>query len=466
MKKYILLVLPVLMLITSCGSGGSKKQTDEKSQTSMENKYAVQLLTADPGHFHAALLQKTMYPQVSPAVHVYAPDGPDVQQHLDRVASYNARPSDPTSWNEIVYKGDDFFEKMLAEKAGNVVILSGNNKKKAEYITQSVNAGLNVLADKPMIIFPEDFPKLEEAFRIAEEKGILIYDIMTERHEVTTITQKLLSQREEIFGKLITGTKDVPAVTKVSTHHFSKVVSGKPLLRPAWFFDVEQQGDGIVDVTTHLVDLIQWECFPEQVLNPADINMGSAKRWPTIISREEFRGVTGFDDFPEFLQKDVKNGKLNVFSNGEMVYQIKGIWAKVSVEWKYQALPGGGDTHYSVMRGSECDLVIKQGKEEKFVPTLYIENIKGSAMNDFTGRLKEALGSLPFDSLEVETVNSTSLKINIPQKYRVSHEEHFGQVASKYLLYLKEGSLPYWEVPGMITKYYTTTSALKKAMGK
>jgi hypothetical protein len=28
---------------------------------------------------------------------------------------------------------------------------------------------------------------------------------------------------------------------------------------------------------------------------------------------------------------------------------------------------------------------------------------------------------------------------------------------------MKDGKLPDWEVPGMITKYYTTTSALKKA---
>ena len=32
--------------------------------------------------------------------------------------------------------------------------------------------------------------------------------------------------------------------------------------------------------------------------------------------------------------------------------------------------------------------------------------------------------------------------------------------------YLKAGKLPEWEVPGMLTKYYTTTSALEKAKGK
>jgi hypothetical protein len=317
-----------------------------------------------------------------------------------------------------------------------------------------------------MIITAEDFPVLEAAFATAKEKGVLLYDIMTERYEVTTILQKLLSQNSEVFGTLKEGSKEDPAVTKVSVHHFSKIVSGSPLIRPAWFFDVQQQGEGIVDVTTHLVDLVQWECFPEQILSPSDVTIAGAKRWPTIISREEFKGVTGLDDFPDYLAKDIKDGKLNVFANGEIVYQLKGIFAKVSVEWKYQAPPGGGDTHYSVMHGTVCDLVIKQGADEKFLPTLYIENVKGMALKDFSTKLGNALSSLPYDSLSIEPVTKTSLRVNIPKKYRVTHEDHFGQVTAKFLEYLKDGKLPEWEVPGMITKYYTTTGGLKMAKMK
>ncbi len=452
-------------ILSSCGSGGSKQQAANADST-MAIKNEVKLITVDPGHFHAALVQKIMYDQVSKDVRLYAPEGPDYQQHLNRINSYNSRTENPTSWNEIVYTGPDFFEKMISERAGNVVVLSGNNRKKAEYISKSVNAGMNVLADKPMIITAEDFPVLETAFATAKEKGVLLYDIMTERFEVTTILQKLLSLNSEVFGTLNKGSKDDPAVTKVSVHHFSKIVSGTPLIRPAWFFDVEQQGEGIVDVTTHLVDLVQWECFPEQILSPSDVTIAGAKRWPTIISKEEFKGVTGLDDFPDYLAKDVKDGKLNVFANGEIVYQLKGIFAKVSVEWKYQAPPGGGDTHYSVMHGTVCDLVIKQGAEEKFLPTLYIENVKGMAMNEFSAKLSSALSSLPYDSLSIEPVTKTSLRVNIPKKYRVTHEEHFAQVTAKFLEYLKEGKLPEWEVPGMITKYYTTTSGLKMAKGK
>jgi predicted dehydrogenase len=444
----------------SCGQGSTQKKQVESADDKM-----VKIMTVDPGHFHAALVQKTMYDQVSPDVNVYAPEGPDLKQHLGRINSYNTRVADPTKWNEIVYTGPDFFEKMIADKPGNVVVLSGNNRKKSDYILKSVQSGLNVLADKPMVITPEDFPKLEEAFKVAAEKNVLLYDIMTERYEITTMLQKALSQKEEVFGKLQEGTEKDPSVSKISVHHFSKIVSGTPLIRPAWFFDVEQQGEGIVDVTTHLVDLVQWECFPGQILKKEDVSMVAAKRWPTIISKDEFKGVTGLDNFPDYLAKDIKDGNLNVFANGEFVYRLKGIWAKVSVEWKYQAPPGGGDTHFSVMKGSRCDLVIRQTAAEQFQPTLYVENIKGVSVKDFTVVLNEALRSLPYDSLYVENVNDKVLKVNINKKYRVGHEEHFSQVTAKFLEYLKDGKLPEWEVPNMIIKYYTTTSALAKAKG-
>jgi hypothetical protein len=462
MKLKTLLLFPLIASLISCGSGGNKNKPVQQDT----EKKMVKIMTVDPGHFHAALVQKIMYDQISPDVNVYAPEGPDVIQHLGRINSYNTRSVDPTKWNEAVYKGPDFFEKMITDKPGNVVVLSGNNKKKAEYISKSINAGLNVLADKPMIITPEDFPKLEEAFRVAAEKGILLYDIMTERFEVTTILEKLLSQNEEIFGKLIPGSEKEPAVTKVSVHYFSKIVSGTPLLRPAWFFDIDQQGESIVDVATHLVDLVQWETFPEQILSKTDINIASARRWPTILTKSDFKGVTGLDEFPEYLAKNVKNGKIDIFENGEMTYQIKGIWAKVVAEWKYTPPEGGGDTHYSLTRGTRCDIAIRQTEEEKFLPTLYIENVKGININDFSMKLKEVLGSLPYDSLVIEKVNDKTLKINIPKKYRVTHEEHFGQVTSRFLEYLKAGKLPDWEVPDMITKYYTTTSALKLAKSK
>ena len=56
------------------------------------------LITLDPGHFHAALIQKEDYPGVSNRVAVYAPLGPDVTEHMNRVARFNSRAANPTAW--------------------------------------------------------------------------------------------------------------------------------------------------------------------------------------------------------------------------------------------------------------------------------------------------------------------------------------------------------------------------------
>ena len=109
-------------------------QSDNKgTRTTTESKpKPVQLVTLDPGHFHAALVQKSMYEDVDSVVYVYAPGGTDVDLHLGRIKNFNTRAEDPTSWKEEVYTGNDFFEKMLTDTLGNVVVLSGNNKKKTE----------------------------------------------------------------------------------------------------------------------------------------------------------------------------------------------------------------------------------------------------------------------------------------------------------------------------------------------
>jgi len=56
---------------------------------------------------------------------------------------------------------------MLAEKKGNVVVISGKNALKTDYIYESVRAGFHVMADKPMVITPEKFPLLVKAFETA-----------------------------------------------------------------------------------------------------------------------------------------------------------------------------------------------------------------------------------------------------------------------------------------------------------
>ena len=211
---------------------------------------AIQFITIDPGHFHAALVQNRTYEDVSPEVLVYAPEGADLKSHLALIDQFNTRKENPTGWKEKVYAGADFLERFVADtrgwseaqRASSVVVLAGRNNVKPDYYLAAAEAGLNILSDKPMAITSADYMKLCEAAAVAKSKGRLFADIMTERHEITTILQRSLASRRGVYGTQEIGSVEDPAVQKVSVHHFCKLVNGKPLRRPGWYYDTKQQG--------------------------------------------------------------------------------------------------------------------------------------------------------------------------------------------------------------------------------
>lgn len=434
--------------------------------SALAQKDTFSLVTLDPGHFHAALIQKTEYPELDSRVKVYAPPGEDLDLHLQRINNFNSRTDSPTHWQTDVYQGDDFFSKFLKDKTGDIVVISGNNRKKTDYVLESLNAGFNVYADKPMVSNAKQFKKLQKAIDIARNNNLVLLDMMTERFEVTTILQRELSRTPLVYGQQRHGSVDNPAITRESVHHYFKTVAGQTLQRPAWFFDDDQQGDGLVDVSTHLVDLIQWEAFPEEIIDyKKDLQVDSATRWSTPLTLEQFGKVTKLKTFPDYLHKNVEsksNGKiLNVFSNGEINYRIRNIHARVKVSWEFQAPEGGGDSHYSIMRGSLSSLIIRQGEEEKYRPELYVEPLPGK---DIEKALKQAVADLQksYPGLSIKKTGK-AWKIVIPEKYKLGHEAHFAQVTQNYLRYMSGEAIPAWEWPNILAKYYVTTQALKIA---
>jgi predicted dehydrogenase len=258
------------------------------------------------------------------------------------------------------------------------------------------------------------------------------------------------------------GSPDHPAVTKESVHHYSKLVNGAPLQRPPWFFDPKQQGEAIVDVTTHLVDLVQWECFPNEVIKSSDVKILSARSWNTPITLAEFTKTTKLDAWPEYLKPLVDaNGVLQTRANGEFTYTLRGVHAKVSVLWKFEAPAGAGDTHDSLMRGTKASLHIRQGAEQGYKPVLYIEP---AAKPDDAWRtaLTTAIAKIS-ESFPGVAVKETGdrWEVVIPDKFKVGHEAHFGQVSGDFLGYLQGKPLPTWEVPNTLTKYRTLMEAFR-----
>jgi predicted dehydrogenase len=421
----------------------------------------VRFMTLDPGHFHAALVQREMYPAVSPLVNVYAPLGPDLIGHLNRIAAFNRRADNPTKWQLEVHTGDDYMERMLREKPGNVVMLSGKNRGKIERISASVGAGLHVLADKPWVLRSEDLPKVESALADADAKKVTAYDIMTERFEITSILQRALVADRATFGEPVAGTPEQPGVYMESIHHLMKVVDGRPNIRPAWFFDTDEQGEGLNDIGTHLVDLVQWTLFPDQAIEyKNDVKVLSAYRWPTMIPEADFSRVTNEPKFPPFLAPKVKDGKLEYFCNTFVTYSVRGIHTALNVIWDWEAPAGAGDTHFAVYRGGLSRVEVRQTKADKYRPEVYIVPNKPEDKAKVLAAAQAKIASLQgtFAGVAVED-RGTELRLTIPDSFRVGHEAHFAQVTANFLTYVNSpGSIPAWERPNMLAKYFVTTT--------
>jgi len=424
----------------------------------------VKLMTLDPGHFHAALIHKEMYAGISKRVDVYAPLGPDLIEHLGRIARFNLRPENPTAWELEIHCSPDFMARMLEQRPGNVVVLSGRNRGKIDHIKASIAAGLNVLADKPWIIASSDLPQLEAALDAADRRGLIAYDIMTERYEITSMLQRELVNDRDTFGAPFQGTAQEPGVYMESVHHIMKTVAGVPSLRPLSFFDIHQQGEGLSDVGTHLVDLVQWTLFPDQALDyRKDIQVLSGKRWPTLITKAEFQRVTGETSFPAYLAEFLKGDRLDYYCNNQVSYTLRGILAKLDVLWKWEAPTGAGDTHLAVFRGTKSRIEIRQGKPENYRPELYVAPNSAGGKREVQAALSQKIerlqASYPGIALEDQGVQ---WRVTIPDRYRVGHEAHFAQVTNRFFEYLKAPqTIPAWEKPDMLAKYYVSTRGVE-----
>ena len=419
----------------------------------------IRFITLDPGHFHASLVQKEMYPGVARSVHVYAPLGPDLTDHLARIARFNLRKDAPTAWELEIHTGADFLERMLRERPGNVVVISGRNRGKIDRIQSSLDAGLHALVDKPWILEPSDLPKLERVLSTAETGGRVALDIMTERFEVSTELQRELVNDPAVFGTLLPGSEADPAVYMESVHHLMKMVAGAPNIRPVWFFDTEQQGEGLNDIGTHLVDLVQWTLFPEKPIDyRQDVRLLSARRWPTMIPRAEFRRVTR-EDFPPELAGHVKGDSLEYFCNTLASYTLRGAHVTLNVIWDWEAPPGAGDSHFAYYRGSRARVEVRQGAAEKHLPEVYVVPNDPADKAAVLAAVQKRIGGLQEQYPGTALVDlGHELRLAIPDRLRIGHEDHFAQVTRRFLRYVRDRSaLPGWERPNMLAKYYVTT---------
>lgn len=406
------------------------------------------LVVLNPGHFHAALTLRKRHPLLADDVYVYSEDGADLESFLRIVETFNQRERDPTRWNLHVYRGRDFLERLRRERPGEVVVYAGKNDAKMRLIHDLHADGFCVLGDKPWLIGADSLPLLGET--VAGPP--LAMDIMTERHEVATRLQKALAESPEVFGSFRTH-GDEPAILLESVHHLYKLVNQRPLVRPAWYFDVAVQGEGITDVTTHLVDLTQWMAGGGRPFDYArDVELIAARQWTTEVARDVFARITGLEDFPAAIRGAVSGDALHYRCNAQIDYRLRGLPMRVVSIWNLAIPEGGGDTHSAILRGTQADLVVDQGPQTGFATRLSVHpHSPGQAY----GRvLAHAISALQpqFPGLAAEA-DGDVYRIVVPKSLRTTHEEHFAEVLDDFLGYLSGNERPLSLGPDLVAKY-------------
>jgi predicted dehydrogenase len=435
---------PFLLLLTLLNVGICISGKAQQNKPISPAKEKERLIILDPVHPHSAQMQQSLKKLVNPEVYLYAPHEEDLKDnYLNLVLKNNKADTSNKPWKVNSYIGADFLERLLKEKKGNTVILASNNSKKAKYSLALAKAGFNILIDKPMALTPDDFKALNTAFQFAATNKRYITDIpaMTMRNLVICNLQKELAAIPEIYGQQEQGSLGNPAIIQENVHHYRKSV-----LRPTYFFDVKQQGLGVAEVTTHLIDLVQWISFSNTPLNyTKDINVLTSKVWATTLTPTQFNRVTSHSNYPEFLKKDLRDSILHVYSNGEINYKLKNIHTQIISKWDYQAKPGTGDTHRSVMKGSKSTLSIKSGKPQD----LYIEPKQGADLKAFETALQTQVERLrkKYPSLEL---------LKEEKGWRLHSSTRVSSHANDLIAPSK------WETEGMLAKYYTTTQAVLK----
>ncbi len=407
------------------------------------------LIQLDPRHSHATAIQAESSERLSDEVYVYSPGCPELDQHLARIQSYNSRKERPTGWKEVVYTGSDYLRKMREERKGDLVVLSGNNRIKIDYIEECVRAGLHVFADKPVVIDPQGFQRLLRIEAEARRRKVLLWDMMSERYSYYNILQAELMRDRRLFGELQRGTAESPAVEETNVHVYGNG-------RPVWFYDVEQQGEAVPDVGTHLVDLTFWKCFPETALDyRKDLQVDSARHWPLTIELPAFLEAVSIRELPDYLRRCLTGSTLQITTNGSVGYRIRGIHARVTSLWFFRAADNrSGEERSSAYHGTKSTLSYEHRK-------LWARKESGTDEKEFRAALQAAVERLqaicPGVSLSAEDA-SGRVEIRIPPGRRHPMNE-----TGKFLEFLDQGKMPAWESPNLLAKYYVTTRALELA---
>ena len=403
----------------------------------------------EPGHFHAALTLRAANPRLAPDIHVYATPGPEREAFVALVESFNTRATRPTCWKLHLHEGAHLLQRVVEEGRGDFVVLAGRNDTKLETIAYLTQAGLHVLADKPWLTDSQQLPYLLQVTTGPR----LAMDLMTGQHSLRARLIARVVHTPELFGTFVTDAGAVPAIDLASIHHLYKLVNGRPLQRPGWYYDTTVQGDGLVDVQAHMVAQAQaWVLDAAGGDVDSDFVLDSARLWTTPVPLELFHDSTGLDAYPAALQPAVRDGVLHNACNGEIRYRLRGISVRQRAEWRQREPEGAGDLHRLSLRGSLCSVLVRQDETTGYHARLHLIPAAGVALEPLLRPIL-AQWQEDFPGLAYERA-SCGVRLVLPPEIEQGHESHFSLVLNTFLDHLDRGTWPE-ALPARIRMRYT-----------
>jgi predicted dehydrogenase len=415
----------------------------------------------DPGHFHAALTLGAPNPSVRDDILVYAPEGPELADFLALVESFNGRPAHPTAWRPMVRRSRDPLADLLTDGKADAVVIAGRTAGKLARIRALHDAGLPVLADKPWLVGPED---LDHARRVLSGPPLAM-EMMTGRHDAAGAVLERVVADDAVFGGFAAAAPGRAPIELGSVHHLAKVVNGAPLRRPPWYFDVRVQGDGLADIPTHLVDRAQRLVAAARAGRPEQVELVSARAWPTAVPREVWRRVTGLADFPAELAGDVRGDALHCRCNAELHARVGGVAVSMSTRWDLVEPPGGGDAHTMLLRGARATVRVEQTERTAFRRRIWLADTSeqgapaGAASTALADAVERAVRAWHGDLPGLAAApGAEGIELVLPAAS--GHESHFALVLREFVDALARGDAMAGQRARTLAKYALLAEAI------
>jgi predicted dehydrogenase len=379
----------------------------------------------------------------------------ELDDFLTLVEAFNRRTEEPTSWRPEVRTSDHPLDHLIAEHPGHIVILAGKNNRKMAAMRRLHDAGFHVLADKPWMADASGLADLRHTLA----GGPLAVEMMTGRHDITSILTRKLVRERDGFGDFDVDSA-TPTIEISGVHHLEKSVNGRPLRRPAWYFDVRVQGGGLADIPTHMVDQVQ-----RLVAAPSRMELITARTWATQVPLALFARVTGHSVFPPELSHLVDGENLAYRANAELAFRLGAVSAALDTRWDLSTPPGGGDTHRSVIRGTRAEILVEQDAGTRFrrrlsvVPRGEGDRVRGALANAV------AAWQETYPGVDVGAAGS-ACEIRVPPALDVGHERHFPLMLAEFLSLVEGGRRPVEVASATLAKYTLLSEAAAAARGE